>query len=898
MILITKLISYDNYNSFSGCDVVVSAQMAPINDGASMKTHVLGSLQTISYSTHQDRAPIRAIGNINAIDYVQGQRTIAGTMVFAMFHEHWMTPLLEELESYVSNTDIWSDELPAINLTISMANEYGYKSNMVLYGVKFIDDGGVMSINDLYTENTLQYVATGIQPLKTSGQYQHGYEVKVSPFKISETGTRSFRDIEFYLKEWEESPRSYYKFAFEATIDPSHIVNDFIVKIEPDVKHDITNLYLTDNEGVRHNTYVVEGYHNEFIAQVPTNDYQVSIEDSAGNIYNNVWHIDVSLDNDQENVTVNKDPEAYGEDADNSNIQQYGYADYPVICDIGDTSVKVLANTACDYVHVKKLADDELHADINPDDSNLLKISINTNIGQQSNKEILVENLEPATKYVLNTFNSTNGSYSNAITFRTYGSKKELSEMLQEYVMYNKDIWINEFIPESAFSSMEYEYNNLVDSLLTMQDGDIKTELLFYGVKLQNELNRVYNDDGMSSDIDYVKTKNVDNEFIISDNVDSIVVYKKTKDRSYYVEKNYPTHNYKYIGKPNTHYYLQPTLKSNKKGTRSDFVCFTQSQSEFLENYTDVNNLDKLSIINTSYTYEKYNSELIKAIKAADNLNLYKSLFGEPYAELNGDTLVVDIDYFGSDTKNACYLCIATPEDTVDYTPITKIKIDGKSILNINKYKSRVLRNKYYLIWIQDDSFNNVSPAFILSTYEEDEDIQSYYCDRCKSELNRMVSLFSDSSTYKRYFSNAASVIIAEGDYNYKDLEYTVLQTIYSLYIDSVNECVMDDVFNEVIKTCKGNNYINAKFKQSGDVISFATDNSNAYISCVTVTEDNIIKSAHGNSYNVNEYYKGYSIIFLTDTIYGLTSGCITINNKTKEIYASNITLEVMKDGR
>lgn len=896
MILITKLISYDNYNSFSGCDVVVSAQMAPINDGASMKTHVLGSLQTISYSTHQDRAPIRAIGNINAIDYVQGQRTIAGTMVFAMFHEHWMTPLLEELESYVSNTDIWSDELPAINLTISMANEYGYKSNMVLYGVKFIDDGGVMSINDLYTENTLQYVATGIQPLKTSGQYQHGYEVKVSPFKISETGTRSFRDIEFYLKEWEESPRTYYKFTFEATIDPGHTVNEFIVKITPDAKHDITNLYLTSNDKVTHITYY-DPVHNQYIAKVPTNDYEVSIEDSTGNIYNNVWHVDVSKDNKQENVTVSKGTETFEEDATDKN-QQYGYGDYPVICEIGDTSIKILANTACDYVQVKKIADNDLYAEISPNDSNLLKISINTNIGQQSNKEILVENLEPATKYVLNTFNSVDNSSSKSITFKTYGNKKELSEMLQEYVLYNKDILINEYIPESVFTTIEYEYNNLVDSLLTMEDSDIKTELLFYGVKLQNELNKVYNDDGIMNDITYVKTKNIDNEFIISDNVDSIVIYKKTKDRSYYVEKNYPTHNYKYIGKPNTHYYLQPTLKQNKKGTRSDFVCFTQSQTEFLESYADVNNLDKLSIINTSYTYEKYNSELLKAIKAADNLNIYKNLLGEPYAELNGDTLVVDIDYFESDMKNAHYLCIATPEDTVDYTPITKVKINGKSILNISKYKSRVLRNKYYLVWVQDQNFNNVSPAFILSTYENDEDIQSYYCDKCKNKLNKILSLFPDNSVYKRYFNNAASVIIAEGNYNYKDIEYTALQTIYSLYIDSINECVMDDVFNEVIKICRGNNYINAKFKQNEDVISFVSDNTNAYISCVTITEDNVIKNTYSSSYNVNEYHNGYSIIFLTDAVYGLTSGCITINNTTKDVYASNITLEVIKDGR
>ena len=235
MIFITRLINYDNYNSFSGCDVVVSAQMAPINDGDAMETHVLGSLQTISYSTHQDRAPVRSIGNINAIDYVQGQRTVAGTMVFAMFHEHWMIPLLEELSHYVSNTDIWSDELPALNLTISMANEYGYESCMVIYGVKFIDDGGVMSINDLYTENTLQYVATGIQPLRSTGRYQHSY--KTSPNGIGKITGNKFKHknywngVSTYLKEWSPKFRQVtvddikftpkaYAFYLNATLEP------------------------------------------------------------------------------------------------------------------------------------------------------------------------------------------------------------------------------------------------------------------------------------------------------------------------------------------------------------------------------------------------------------------------------------------------------------------------------------------------------------------------------------------------------------------------------------------------------------------------------------------------------------------------------------------------------
>jgi hypothetical protein len=54
------------------------------------------------------------------------------------------------------------DEIAPVNLTVSMANEYGIYARLAIYGVRFFSEGQVMSINDIYTENTFQYVALNI----------------------------------------------------------------------------------------------------------------------------------------------------------------------------------------------------------------------------------------------------------------------------------------------------------------------------------------------------------------------------------------------------------------------------------------------------------------------------------------------------------------------------------------------------------------------------------------------------------------------------------------------------------------------------------------------------------------------------------------------------------------
>ena len=163
----------NGYDSYSGCDIVVTARLNTISGGngtGKEKVYTLGSIQTLSVSTHQDKKPVRVIGSVNALDYTMGQRTIAGSLVFAVFDQHFATEMFNDLEKITGKTFFLPDELPALDFTITFANEYGRTSRMVIYGVRIINEGQVMSINDLYTENTYQFVANAMEPLKKGTQ--------------------------------------------------------------------------------------------------------------------------------------------------------------------------------------------------------------------------------------------------------------------------------------------------------------------------------------------------------------------------------------------------------------------------------------------------------------------------------------------------------------------------------------------------------------------------------------------------------------------------------------------------------------------------------------------------------------------------------------------------------
>lgn len=154
------------YTSFSGHDMVVTVEVPvdQIHHKSVVKT--IGEFQTISYSVHDEKTPVRNIGNMNPRDWVFGPRMVAGTLVLTVFNRHWMHALLDEYnEQNKIYTHYLMDELPPLNITISAANEYGKNARLCIYGVTFVNEGQVMSINDIYTENTYQFMAFDVDYL-------------------------------------------------------------------------------------------------------------------------------------------------------------------------------------------------------------------------------------------------------------------------------------------------------------------------------------------------------------------------------------------------------------------------------------------------------------------------------------------------------------------------------------------------------------------------------------------------------------------------------------------------------------------------------------------------------------------------------------------------------------
>lgn len=153
--------------SYSGTDMVVTAQLCIGNTKSEFMT--MGSLQTITYSVYDRMEPIHSLGNVNAKDYVHTHRYIAGSMVFAVFDQHWAKEFIEKYcksAGIAESEKILTDEIPPMNITISMGNEYGSSSRIALYSVRLFNEGMTMSVNDIYTEHTYQFVALNIDYLE------------------------------------------------------------------------------------------------------------------------------------------------------------------------------------------------------------------------------------------------------------------------------------------------------------------------------------------------------------------------------------------------------------------------------------------------------------------------------------------------------------------------------------------------------------------------------------------------------------------------------------------------------------------------------------------------------------------------------------------------------------
>ena len=193
------------YTSFSGCDIV-----------ASFNGKIIGELQGITYSVSREKAPIYTMGSAEPRSFSRGKRGIAGSMVFTVFNrdalieefkdkldgdnlgiqkfkanasnknymsvEEWDAQMTEYAGGNANVSDdgltggkvsdivgkytpVYADEILPFDVTITMANEYGQKAVLVIYGVELLNEGSGYSIDSVTTEKAYTFVARRIDYL-------------------------------------------------------------------------------------------------------------------------------------------------------------------------------------------------------------------------------------------------------------------------------------------------------------------------------------------------------------------------------------------------------------------------------------------------------------------------------------------------------------------------------------------------------------------------------------------------------------------------------------------------------------------------------------------------------------------------------------------------------------
>ena len=204
------------YNSFSGVDIK-----------AVFGTKVVGTLQGVSYSVSREKAPIYTMGSADPRAFARGKRGIAGSLVFIQFDRE---PLMFELANpddpskqlwflsdkddlrpeyrkdiVVGQTNVtavdpttspnapgapaglqeqdittagsdqeaalpwYPDQIPPFDIVLAAANEYGALAAMKILGVELMNSGYGVSIDDIVSEHSYTYLATGMVPWSPQG---------------------------------------------------------------------------------------------------------------------------------------------------------------------------------------------------------------------------------------------------------------------------------------------------------------------------------------------------------------------------------------------------------------------------------------------------------------------------------------------------------------------------------------------------------------------------------------------------------------------------------------------------------------------------------------------------------------------------------------------------------
>ena len=877
-----------SYNSYSGCDMIATLQ---VSSHSGLKNHIytLGSLQTISISTHQDKRPVRSLGNINAKEYTMGQRTIAGSLVFAVFDKHFADDIFKDSLASVSRSEsrristiILPDELPPFDITISYANEYGHTSRMALYGVRLINEGQVMSINDIYTENTYQFVATALEPLNKDENIGRGQKNNTSNKITSPARTIPglTEDIDTIINSYNNGNEIYQKDKLYLSVEvenPNTATGTGIARfsLEPRQKTGKIKIYGPSNE-----LHVIQLENNH-------NRKTHSINLSSGNYY----AFYESIEKTSNTVTFKIDYES---------TVNYISDSGPIIDYITDKEACILSNNMHhDMAVCYNVSEDNALIDTVP-----LK-----------SKKALFSMLTPNTVYEFLTYSSNHTvPPSLATQSKTLKYETEMIDEFKTYMLLNQELLTNDIddittlINENT-SSIKHIYN-IVDFALSLQSKEdiksIKNEIIFYAVKFQNHINSDLNKYASIQPPMQNLANPYYNTIDIPNDVEYCNIFKTDRGKSIFKEKISKVQSYEYIDKPNLRYYVYG-VNNHSRGPKYDFVCFSADAKNDLIDYSSTNELASLSTDVISNTYPGVSSVNITRLAAEHFKNSNIAYLSKPMITVNYD-LSLDICLNYEDcikNEEEIVICFSEAKEVLDATPRKKIKFKYKKNIHVSSFHSGIRFNSSYAVWIENTNGFIISKIETFNTYLSNTDIEIEDVNIKTKQLEKEIDSIKNRLSQKIDIKTELNEIIESEKYNYDSHESVIYDNLIANII--YNEAVLGDTFDIIAKLLEVksdkdifliNNFnVKLQYNQTNNKVKFVCDRhvkiSNMYIDDTTGEISKTLLAPVDNTVELHHSH-GYTVLFcIADGLYA-NSGFIIIDNKTKNYSYYNITAEVI----
>lgn len=760
-------------NSFSGADMVATCLMS-FSDTETKKPYVVGELQTITYSIHIDKRPVRSIGNVNAKAFVYGPRTIAGTLIFAVFDKHFAYRAFEEIGASKDLSFAYmADELPPFDIVVTFANEYGVKAKMVLYNVSLVNEGQVMSINDIYTENTYQFVATDIEYINDSDGFS-----TLPDNPESELSGTIFED---------DNPISGEGLSGEVTDDPEEeksskiSLNYEVLEFDAENNKGKVKLMLSEKrESGKILVYPEETDTLEFNAtDIP--DKELTIALIPGN-YKAMYS-----------------DESTGEATDKISFK------------IESTpKEKILAAPV--VLHV---SNDRIVLFINEENHNTVFFKSESQDAfsneEFSNKEITIKGLQPNTKYEFYTANANEKSPSVIITTPTeigndlkkvfsyieanktsfnLGSYDDCVAILDEIILslskesYKSlsamDLLYNLKAETAALKEEENKKENPDTDKINAYDQKIKAcnDILIIAPKIINDLIYAYNEGTAIVKQPELKAKNSDDTILLDRATEYIKVYKyfgkPLAIATIYKKSEFASiddqYEYKLLGAPGERYGIYAYDQNGHRSPKLELYIMDDETKEKVTSY--MINFDEKFKEDLSRAESKYKSEIekLKFPKHLEQRMLFQLMknntetnFPSPILIKSNERLEAQIYYkqwLGQNPQVTNFLIISKLDEMFYDADLYKINIPNyqeKITIPMEYYK--INSGNSYAIWIEDSEGNQISPCETFTEYtsnQEKQDMQEQEDEMYMFFRNRFLTDFKKQ--IKSYSNNASDI--------------------------------------------------------------------------------------------------------------------------------------------